>query len=223
MPREFVASSSQQLNNGTTSVVTAYPFTLAAWARATTAANGFQNVIAMGDGATANDNEIVLGFADTGGIRATIAKSQTVGSATTTAATNGAWTHLCGVFTSATSRDAYRDGANKASNATNLVFPAVDRVAMSWRPVTGGANYLTGAIAEAAAWSVALDAAEVAALAKGVCPTLIRPTALLAYWPLWGNESPEPDRWRSKISMTLSGTPTKSTDGVHIYYPSQVA
>lgn len=225
MPREFVAASSQNLLTTASSVVTAYPFTFACWARATDVTGGgaFQNVMACGDNGATNNAEVVLGFTTTGAIRAVIANGGSVGSATTgVAATNATWAHLAGVFTNATSRDVYLNGGNKASDTTNLAFPAVNRFAFSFRPVSGGANYLTGAIAEAAAWSVALDAAEIAALAKGVCPTLIRPTALLAYWPLFGNNSPELDRWRNSYSMTVTGA-TKSTDGVRIYYPSQAA
>lgn len=224
MPRQFLSSSSQYLINTSTGIVSAYPFTMACWSRANDVTGGgtFQNVMSMGDNGSVNQNEIVLGFTTGGGIRATIAKGGTVGSATTTAATNGAWTHLCGVFTSATSRDAYRDGGNKASNATNLAVPVVTQFAMSFRPVTGGANYLTGAIMEAGIWNVALDADEIVALSKGVCPKLIRPTALLGYWPLFGNDSPEPDRWRDRVDLTLTNAPTKATDGIRVYYPMGV-
>lgn len=52
---------------------------------------------------------------------------------------------------------------------------------------------LFGGIAECAVWDIGLTAAEMAALAKGFSPLLIRPTSLVAYWPILGNNDPEPD------------------------------
>jgi hypothetical protein len=58
-------------------------------------------------------------------------------------------------------------------------------------------------------WNVALSDQEVASLAGGVHPTRMRPGALVAYWPLWGDESPAPDLHLiggTRYPMTLSGT-----------------
>jgi hypothetical protein len=52
---------------------------------------------------------------------------------------------------------------------------------------------------------VALSASDVAILAAGVCPLLVRPEALLAYWPLWGIYSPETDLVGG-FGMTVTGT-----------------
>jgi hypothetical protein len=72
---------------------------------------------------------------------------------------------------------------------------------------------MNGRIAEAGIWNVALSDREVAALASGVHPARMRPDALVAYWPLWGDDSPELD-WHpsggTRYPMTLTGTPTKA-------------
>lgn len=51
--------------------------------------------------------------------------------------------------------------------------------------------FWNGKIAEVGFWNVSLSAAELLALAKGVSPRRIRPDALLGYWPVYGQASPE--------------------------------
>lgn len=85
--------------------------------------------------------------------------------------------------------------------------------------VNGGlsSGFFDGDIAEVGMWSVVLDAAEIAALAKGFSPSLIRPTSLNAYWPIFGNNSPELDRRKNAYDLTLTASPAKS-DHPRMYY-----
>lgn len=62
-----------------------------------------------------------------------------------------------------------------------------------------------GNIAEFAIWIDDITAAGFAALHKGVSPLQVKPEALIAYWPLIGRVSPEPELINSK-SATLTGT-----------------
>jgi hypothetical protein len=78
------------------------------------------------------------------------------------------------------------------------------------------ANYFSGLIAEAGIWSVALTAAEIASLAKGISPLSIRPASLLAYWPLIGQTSPEID-FHGRFEMTVSGA--VADDHPRVYMP----
>ena len=64
----------------------------------------------------------------------------------------------------------------------------------------------TGDLAEAAVWNVALTDAEVAALARGIHPFLIRPDALVAYWPILGRYSPEINLKSNSATMAIQGT-----------------
>ena len=68
---------------------------------------------------------------------------------------------------------------------------------------------MSGHIAEAAIWNVALTAAEVTVLAKGVSPLFIRRQNLVAYWPLYGLHSPETDFSGNNRVMTLNNGPTR--------------
>lgn len=58
--------------------------------------------------------------------------------------------------------------------------------------VGNGAGDWDGMICEIAQWNVALDTAELGALADGFSPLLIRPTALQIYVPMIGRYSAEP-------------------------------
>lgn len=105
---------------------------------------------------------------------------------TTTGYSANTWHHAGAVFTANNSRTAYIDGGSSATN-TNSVTPSaalVNRttIGSSW---TGGARvYWPGKIAEVGIWNVALDDAEIEALAEGIRPSLVRPQNLVFYAPL---------------------------------------
>jgi hypothetical protein len=111
----------------------------------------------------------------------------------TTGYTTNTWHHACGVVVSSTERHAYIDGGSMGSDTANQSFPPVNRTGIACR-VSGGIDvFFDGRIAEAAIWNVALLSAEIAALAKGMRPLLIRPQNLVAYWPLVRDD--DLDRW----------------------------
>ena len=94
--------------------------------------------------------------------------------------------------------------------------------------VTGGANIaigrrhhtsqpFDGAIGEVAIWAAALTVPEIVALAKGFSPLMIRPDSLLSYWPVLGNDSPEPD-YISSLGAGAVGTVPKS-EHPEVYRP----
>ena len=63
---------------------------------------------------------------------------------------------------------------------------------------------MSGDIAEAAIWNIALDDADVALLAKAFDPRMVRPEGLVFYAPLIGRYSPEIDR-RGGLGLTVTG------------------
>ena len=98
----------------------------------------------------------------------------------TTGCTSGKWHHACGVFSAANSRTVYLDGGSSATN-TNVVSPSPNQTEIgAWR----SSSWFSGDIAEVGFWNAALTAAEVASLAKGVTPALVRPQSLVACLPL---------------------------------------
>lgn len=95
------------------------------------------------------------------------------------------WHALCATFGSNTNRTAYLDGIAGTTNTGNVSDPAVTRVCVGQRGTSSAANYWEGSVAHAAIWNVALTAQEITALSVyRWCPLLIRPSSLVAYWPL---------------------------------------
>jgi Concanavalin A-like lectin/glucanases superfamily len=97
------------------------------------------------------------------------------------------WTHACAVFTSLSSRAAYMDGGNKATNSTVISAQTLNLTSIGGFSSSSGvlAN-MAGEVAHVAIWNVALTDIEVAALGRGANPMTVRTSALLAYYPLMG-------------------------------------
>lgn len=167
-------------------LITAVPLTMAGWFYPTSAANG----TIMGcftSGSAFNRNSFRLGVDTSPSVIALTSDGASVGNATTTAsATLNAWNHAAGVFTGIASRDSYLNGGNKGSNTTSLTPSGIDRTSIGIGDGSTASTpfHNTGMLAELGWWNVALDAAEIAALAAGVPPPLVRPQSLMAYVPI---------------------------------------
>lgn len=204
--------SDDYLSNGA-AVATAVPITMACWFNSDSA-TAAQVLMCLG----ASDNRFTLaamGSVAGDPVRVTSVTGGTAVTAdTTTGYTAGTWHHGCAVFASTTSRTAYIDGGSSASNTDLNVPLLVDKTHLGVNNlITGDTD---GRIAEAAIWDVALTAAEVATLAKGYSPLFVRPSSLLAYWPLIGNQSPEID-WVGGFDLTITGTVDKAAHPRIIY------
>lgn len=206
MARAFVAASSQQLFNATTPV-SGVPLTMACWFRTTTGA--WKSLIELVNSAGGSTGEFQLGLTATG---TTIGANRVVaevngGTGGTSAVSSishsqaNVWEHAAAVFISATSRAAYLNGGNKGT-ATLSATPSGLNELFVGNDIFN--DYMDGAIADAAIWAAALDDYEIAALALGVSPLLIRPSALVAYWPLGGWTSPEIDLI-GRRELTITG------------------
>src|SRR2546421_271132 len=111
MARRFVSASSQYLENSS-AVVTATPFTLAAWIRLTTLPGTFNRVLTIGN--TGVSDYAGIGMSNTGLVQATAQVAGAAsGAVSTTGAATNVWSHVCGVFASPTSRAAYCNGSGK--------------------------------------------------------------------------------------------------------------
>ena len=178
MARLFDDASVEHLSVASTPV-TAAPVTLACWAYTNDVTvrqdalsinqrNGAGNAFVIGiDGAAAGDKVFAKAYqADS--------NSQSV---TGTGVSVNVWHHLCGVFTSATSRTAYIDGAAGGENTTSRTPAGLNTITIGdleyWESTMDAP--FSGGIAETAIWNVALTAAEIASLAKGLSPLGIRP------------------------------------------------
>ena len=185
MARLFDDAASDYLELGSTPV-TAVPLTLAAWFnKDDTAITG--TVLAIGNNTAGGTNDrfrIRYGgaedvFAET---RSTLAAGE---AQTTGGGSNNIWTHGAAVFAATNSRTAYRDGANSASNVTDVTPLSLNVVNIGCNYATIGGRQLfwSGSIAEAAIWNRALSVAEVFSLAQGYSP-LFFPHGRVFYLPL---------------------------------------
>jgi hypothetical protein len=181
-------NGSSQYISISSAAVTAAPLTIACWFYVSntvnnglinvSSASGDQNFRLSAQGATAGDpvraqalNGAANGFADT-----------------TAAFANNTWTHGCGVFTSSTSRTVYINAGNSATNTTSVTPPSIDRMFIGvTRNGSAFTNYTNGYIAEVGIWNTNLTLPEVAALAKGASPIMVRPQNIVFYAPLIRN------------------------------------
>lgn len=196
---------------------------MAAWFWANDVTNGYQ-ILGISDGASAATRYGI----ELRGSPSALIQLQEYDGANFAAATTSAgysantWQHVAAVVASTTSRSIYLNGGNAGSNSTLVnTPPGLNTTSVGcWILSSAPGGLLSGRLAEVAFWSAALDADEIAALAKGFSPLLIRPQSLAAYWPLVGNDSPEPDRWKNRYDLTLTNAPAKA-DHPRLFLPSR--
>lgn len=220
----LLTQSSNQFLSSTTVPATGVPLTFAAWYKRTAAGADVDSLIYINDnGASGGVDYFGLYVNTDGTVRAVtsdfIGGIQHIGTAHTTGAvSDGVWAHCAAVFPSTSSRTAYLNGTASTAEGTTST-PQAGQLARTYiGAFISGSSLADGSIAEAAIWTAALDAAEIASLAAGVSPLMVRPTSLLCYWPLIGQYSPEIEL-RSRVELTLTNGPTASSHPL-IIYPS---
>ncbi len=188
--------------------VTAVPLTMACWFR-TTATGTYQTLVNINNSASANARNAFSLRKDSSNFvsfEASDATSFTSVAAPGTVALN-TWNHAAGVATSATSRVAYYNGAASSVSAVSRIPVSVNRTTAGAKNSNGaiGDPATTTTIAEIGIWNVALTSIEISSLAVGASPLLVRPSALVAYWPLVGVNSPE-NNIVSTVAFPIIGT-----------------
>lgn len=177
MARNFNGTSARI--HVSSAVVTAPPYTMACWFRTT---NMTQLGCLLSLSSSTSDYSTIFFRGDVAGDPIDIlaeGPGQAV-SRSTTGCTSGKWHHACGVFTSATSRTVYLDGGSSATNTNPRTTTLNQTEIGAWR----SSLWFSGDIAEVGIWNIDLSVAEIAALANGVSPALIRPQNHVAYLPL---------------------------------------
>ncbi len=138
---------------------------------------------------------------------------------TSSSPTQNVWHHALGSYASTSDVRAYIDGGSEGQDTSAQTMPGgIDEFALGYANDDTPSTWLEGQLAEAAVWNIALTAADAAVLATGASPLLVRPDALVGYWPLWGNDSPEIDLIQGN-NLTLINAPTKFAHP-RIYYPN---
>lgn len=171
--------------------ITAYPLTIAAWAKTTDLVTA-QILCSIKNGASAslrNNFDIRVNSSGVPVCQAGDASSSSNASAPSGLSSN-TWAHIAGRFTDATHRDCAKDGSFGSESTTSLTPSGIDGVNIGAQYYSSGSlnfpwgNGGTGEIAELGVWNVALTDAEVLSLAAGFSPRLVRPQSLVIYMPL---------------------------------------
>ena len=183
MAYQFTAASSQYLRTASCPV-SAVPLTIACNTRGN-ATGALYPYIVVSDGANASRVNVVANADGTFGANQIDSAGTLGGNGGGTYSAN-TWIHLCSVFTSASSRSLYANGSLVGTNTTTVGS------SNSYTRITIGGNHVqtfftNGLIAEVGIWNVALTAAEVASLAKGMTCDKVRPQSLVFYAPLVRN------------------------------------
>jgi len=170
-----------------TSPITGYPATLACRYRTfDLAGSQFQFIMAAVESTSADRFSLSLNnSADPNPAAGATSSGTTTNSVSSANISDNNWHHICGVFTSTTDRAVFSDGANKVSSAVSRVVTSFNQLLFGMQPTTTNMQF-EGSICEPAIWNVALTDAEVAQLAAGASPLVVRPQNLVFYVPYLG-------------------------------------
>jgi len=216
--------SNQYMNTGN-AVLSSVPITMACWFYSTSN-SAKQRLISIGDKDSTNDFFHLSAMGNVTGdpLRAAVKRAGASGSASTSSGYSiNTWHHATAVFTSNSDRDVYIDGGSVGSNTTSATPASLDTTRIGLRASSGTDGPFAGRIAEAAIWRIALSTSEIAQLAAGFSPLLVRPYYLANYWPLGGiagfsNSDAAPD-YAGAYPLTPNNTPTEA-DHPPIFYPT---
>lgn len=201
-------STANYLQVAAAALATPTPITYMCWFNPTSTALG--TATSIGD--TNSAHYVAIGQDGTGRVFLETATSgpNTSDAFSTGTMSTGTWNHIAGVSSSVTSHIAYLNGTAGVTETTSVTPVALDRTIIGHlflnnTRISGS----TGIVAHVAIWNIALSGAEITSLAAGRNPLTIQPNALVGYWPLAGNDSPEPDSVNITGPMVITGSPTK--------------
>lgn len=198
----------------TTAPVTAAPLTIACWFNQTASAG--QLLVSIGVNGGVDRFQIFTNGPITQAVAATSIQGGTSAQSVFAGVpTAGQWHHAAGVFESTTSRTAYWNGVAGTPNTTSATPSGVNSVVIGARYNTTLGAYFGGSIAEVGIWNAALTADEIASLAAGFNPRLIRPSAIRFLSRLIRNVQD----LSGGVTLSELGTGTTASDHPRIIYP----
>lgn len=175
----------------------------------------FRSIVALTDG---GGGEFFMLGTDSDALRAIAASgfSEAQAYASGTFAASG-WHTGVAVFASSTSRTCYLDGDTSSTAETTSMTPGTMSQTNLSHLLTG--NLFDGDVCDVAIYNVAWSTADVTQFHNGYSPLFIRPSGLVAYWPIIGRFSPEIDVIGGQ-AFTLTGSPSVS-DHAPVIFPKK--
>lgn len=197
--------------------VTGYPLTMACWVNPSVLTVGV--LISVGISGGSDRFQMYIDSTNSKRVAALISASgSTVETSVSGTYSTGSWFHAASVFTSSSARSAYYNGilgTGGVPSGTPLTPSGLNRINIGARYNTTLGAYASGSIAEVGVWNAALTADEIASLANGFNPKLIRPSARRFYAPLVRNVQD----LRGGVALSEMGTGTTAADHPRIIYP----
>lgn len=220
MARQFVIASSMGFYVDSTFGITGPPFTLACWFNPVDITSPHA-MMWLGNSGVNTTYHYLAALGSTAGdpIAASSRASTNYQATTSTGFVAGAWQHACGVWRGTADRSAYLNGGGRGNNTGSIAPTGINRLSIGYVARPTPADYAGAAVAHCAAWKdVALSDTEVLALALGVCPLYVRPSNLVAYFPLGGMEIGERE-YTSRYPLTTVNGPTRADDPPQVWQP----
>ncbi len=145
------------------------------------------------------------------------------GDTTTGVTFNDVWYHACATFWETagptTNGEIFIDGGSEVTNSLGGTHGTWNLIKIFKQGAGGGAEY-TGYGAELGVWNVRLTNPEIATLAAGYCPLLVRRESLIHYVPMFDKASPSIDIMQ-QATWTWNGSPTVQNHPPGIIYPKR--
>lgn len=228
MARLFDDASSEGLK--VSSKLVSYPFAMSIWFRSNDGTIN-QDLMTLCD--TGGTKYHALLITSTSVLRARSDDGTPRNSDTAATWSTNTWHNAVGIFRGSSGRTALLDGSSSTTDTNSVTITTEDATIIGHRQDSGGtSNHFSGDLAEAAVWDLTnwggtnverennFTAWAVSGLAIGMRPLAFR-LGLVGYWPIFGNDSPEPD-WVGGNGMALVATPTKSTSHPPVIYPAPI-
>lgn len=158
------------------------PLTLACWFKKVSANGALVGIY----NSSVGDQYFAIRLGSGSIIRAQTRSGGTANADTTTSFTANVWHHACGVYDviGGIDRAAFLDGGGKGTNEALRLPTFLSTTTLGrYGDSTPGTN-LGGSLAEVGIWNTNLSDGEVAMLAAGYAPPLVRPGKLVLYMPL---------------------------------------
>ena len=191
---------------------TDYTFTLVAWVRPDDQHEG--TIMGADDGSS--DNERFSIFSRNNGRFALRRKSGYIQTPDKDYDdSNTTWFHIAGGF-SYNARAVFVNGTQEVFQASNISLDPTGATTFYIGRDRAG-KYWDGAIAEAAAYSAGLADKDIASLAAGFSPLLVRPEKLIGYWPLGGGYFPATVNPIGSTSLSVNSSPSAEAHPRIIY------
>ena len=138
---------------------------------------------------------------------------------------NTTWFHLAGLWIASNNMKLYVNGELDGSTTSNNNISnfADSNIFYIGTGVSSGTNIASktweGGLADVAAYAGELTEADILSLSKGFSPLLVRPSALVGYWPLGGPYAPTTIDPVGNNTLTANGGPSNEAHP-RIIYPT---